>query len=1065
LRLAVQVAMNRTLPTYAIKHPIMTLMLVVTCVGLGVISWRLLPLEFTIKLDFPHLGCWIPYPGAAPEQVEKEVTIQAEGEFMTIPHLRTINSHSHGGGCYISLLFDWDADMSMATADLRDRVERLKLKLPQEIEHVFLRKFGSMDWPILRFALFREEEESELARLARTQIRSRLMRVEGVAEVEVTGRATEQVYVEFDQEALRSLNLSLYSVIGTLQRSSLNVTMGKMRDGASRYFVRALNELSDAEELRDVLVGPNSVRLKDIARVTVHGPSGADRYSMDGKKGTYVRVVKEAEANVVDTCEAVKAELARLMAEPDFDDVEMYIFEDKAAIIQFALSSLMKAGAYGCLLALCVLLVFLRRLRATVLVALATPLSLTAAFVYLYFSGHSLNLVSIAAMIVSLGMLVDNAIVVMENIYRHNELGPDKVQNAVNGASEVAMAITASTLTTIVVFIPVMYLDAGELSIGMRQFAGPVTVALLSSLVVALTVIPLTVCHMRPRRHHPAYRMYRRALASGGRGVERLAESASQSHPLKWIVSAYGRVVGLIIERRWHAMALLGLLIGLTILVPFRQVGVQQMPDLDMRVAQVRVDFERNYDGTMAAEVFDHLTAIIDSQREDLGIRNLYVDYGSWGGVIRAYLTQPSDLLRGERMEHTTDEVRQALADQLPDLVPGGRLSFGVGQAGPTDSQTISLTLRGEDAAVVADMAERFQDLVAGLPAVLEVTTDRETVQQEIQLHIDEPLARQAGLSPLVIARTVDFALRGIQLPYLKKDGREIPVRGQFGSEDRKTKANLANMAVLSHAGTLVPLSNIATMEKDYAPQGLRRENGKSVARITATVSSRDMTLLGAEIDELIASFELPRGYGIEKGQRINEIEATLRNYRQALVLALILIYLVMASLFESCLLPFSILTTVPMAFLGVYWSLYLTGTSMDTVAFIGVILMCGIVVNNGIVIVDHINQLRREGMTRHAAIVQAGRNRFRPVMMTALTTILGCVPLAIGTGRANDALNSLGRALVGGLVSGTLLTLLVVPLIYTVIDDAQGWLGRYVSALAHLGGRSKSATPWLRGK
>ena len=1057
--------MKGALPTFAIKHPIMTLMLVVTLIGLGVVSWHLVPLEFAIDVDFPYLGCWIPYPGAAPEQVEKEVAIPAEGEFMTIPHLRTINSHSHGGGCYVSLLFDWDVDMSQAAADLRDRVERLKLKLPQEIEHIFLRKYESMDWPVLRFALFREEEESELARLARTRVRSHLIRVDGVAEVEVTGRATEQVYVEFDQEALRSLNLSLYSVITTLQRSSLNVTMGKMRDGASRYFVRALNELSDAKELAELVVGPNSIRLKDIARVTVHGPSGADNYTMDGKKGTYVQVVKEAEANVVDTCEAVKAELTKLMGEAEFEDVEMYIFEDKAAIIQFAIISLMKAGVYGCVMALLVLFVFLRRIRATVLVALATPMSLMSAFVYLYFSRHSLNLVSIAAMIVSLGMLVDNAIVVMENIYRHNELGPDKVRNAVNGASEVAMAITASTLTTIVVFIPVLYLDSGELTIGMRQFAGPVTVALLSSLVVALTVIPLAVCHMRPRRHHPAYRMYRGALAYGGIRVAGFARFASQSHPLKWIVTTYGRVVGHVIERRWHAAALLGLLIGVTILVPFRRVGVQHMPDLDMRVAEVRVWFERNYDWTMAKEVFEYVTAIIDSQREELGIRNLYVDYGSRGGVIRAYLTQPSELLGGERMEHTTDEVRRALADRLPDHVPGGKLTFGVGQTGSTASQTISLLLRGEDAELVAETAERLRDLVSGLPEVREAWTDRETAQQEIQLRIDGPLARQAGLNPMVIARTVDFALRGIQLPYLKKDGREIPVRGQFGSEDRKTKANLANMAMLGPAGKLVPLSNIATMEKDYAPLGLSRENGKSVARVTATVSSKDMSIIVAAFDELIASFELPRGYSIEKGHRINELDATLRNYRQALVLALILIYLVMASLFESCLLPFSILTTVPMAFLGVYWSLYVTGTSMDTVAFIGVILMCGIVVNNGIVIVDHINQLRRDGMPRHAAIVQAGRNRFRPVMMTALTTILGCLPLAIGTGRANDALNSLGRALVGGLTSGTVLTLLVVPLIYTVIDDIQVWLGRYVSALARLGGRSESDTPSFSGE
>ncbi|NIA12895.1 MAG: hypothetical protein GWP08_02350 [Nitrospiraceae bacterium] len=1047
--------MNRSLPAFALKHPVMISMLVLTFFGLGLISWHLLPLEFTIKFDFPRLRCWIPYPGAAPEQVEQEVAIPAEGEFLTIPNLKTITTYSSGGGCYITLRFNWNASMSGAAADLRDRVERLKLKLPEEIDHIYLRKYGTKDMPILRLALFREENQAELARLARTYVRNRLMRVDGVAEVSVSGRDTPQVYVEFDQNALTSLSLPIYSVIQTLRTCSLNLSVGRMTDGEGRFYVRAKNELAAPSDLENIVVGPNAVRLKDVARVTMHGPSGADNYTMDGKRGSYLSFVKEAEANVVETCEAVREELAKIMAEPRFAGVEVYVYEDKAEYIRFAINALLKAGAFGCTLALIVLFLFLRRIRATVLVAVATPLSLMAAFNYLYFRNKTLNIVTIASMIITLGMLVDNAIVVMENIYRHNRLSPDKIKNAIDGASEVALAITASTLTTIVVFVPVIYLEAGELTLGMREFAGPVTASLISSLLVALTVIPLVISRMKPRRHHPIYQAYQRILSLSGRRVKDTAGRLSRRHPLKGLVRSYGKALDTVIRHRPHTLVALGVLIALTLLVPFRRVGTQQMPDLDMRMAEVRINFQRNYDYEDSNEVFETLLAIIDAQREELGIKNIYESHGSGGGVIRAYLVQEKDLLPGQRIEYTTQDVRDTFARQLPGLVPGGTLYCGVGRAMPTDAYTLSLLLRGDDAQEVAVLAERFRDLVVQMPNVVEAHTDRESEQDEIQLDIDESQASKAGITPLTVARSVDFALRGIQLPYLKKDGREIPVWGQLGGEDRKTKADIEKLAVGGQPGRLIPLNTVATFGMDRAPYGLTRENGKSLARIVVTTSIKNMTQITEEILTLSDTFELPPGYSIEMGEKMNELDTTLRNYRHALVLAVLLIYLVMASLFESLLLPFSILTTVPLAYIGVYWSMYLTGTSMDTIAFVGALLMCGIVVNNGIVIIDHINQLRREGLDRHTAIVEAGQNRFRPVMMTALTTILGCVPLAISTGQGN-VMNSLGRALVGGLTSGTLLTLLVVPVFYTLIDDAKHWVGRYLAALARLGQRAE---------
>ena len=1047
--------MNWSLPEFAIRRPVTTILLIITLVGLGAIAWSRLPVEFTIQLEYPMVHCMIPYPNASPEQVEKEVAIPAEQEFRTIPGVRRIYSSSNSGGCYIMLRFDWLTDMSASTAEVRDRLERLKLKLPKDVDKVYLQKYSTRDWAVMQFALFREHNQQELGRLARTMVRSRLMRVPGVAEVVVTGRDLESVYVSFNQDKLRSLNLPIYSVITTLQTSSMNVNLGRLNDGEERFYVRAMGEIKSAKQLEDVVIGPNAIRLKDVADVRVDAPPAIANFEIDGKRGVFVVIFKESEANTVAVCDAIKKEIKTLMAEPEMEGVEMQVFLDLSEIIYFALNGLYNSGAYGLIVALLVLFLFLRRIRPTLLVAMTTPISLLAALMYLYFRGGSLNWVTLASMIVSLGMLVDNAIVVMENIHRHNQMSPDRVANAIKGGSEVAMAITASTLTTIVVFIPVFYLEAGELTFGMREFAGPVSVALLASLVLALTLIPLAESHMTERRHHPIYRLWQwiAGRRTGGKPSVpvRAVNRARDWHPLKALLVQYGLFVGLILERRVAASVVVAVMLAATYFIPFQRVGTQQMPDLDSREAQVTVNFERNYDHQMATEIFTKLTDIVEAQRETLGIRNLYVDYGAGGGVIRAFLVQQDDLPPGETIPYTTAEVRDIFSQQLPEYVPGGTLHFGVAQTSAVQAQNISLLVRGTDTETVAEVAEDFKNLLETLPEVKEVRLDRELRDQEIQLSIDGPLASRSGLNPYIIARTVDFALRGTRLPYLKKNGFEISVQAQLSSEDRKTKSDLENLTVIGRTG-LIPLNNVTTMARAKSPQSLQRDNGKSVINISASVFTKDIAYIQKEIERLIDSFQLPRGYSIEMGQEISEMQLTMENVKQALAFAITLVYLVMAALFESFLLPLSILTTVPMAFVGIYWVMYLTGTPMDNVSYIGSIMMCGVIVNNGIIIVDHINQLRIGGMDRTAAICQGGIDRFRPVMMTALTTILGCVPIAIGTGGGRDALNGLGRTLVGGLSMGTFLTLFLVPLFYSLFDDFKEWVLQYTGGLAHIG-------------
>jgi HAE1 family hydrophobic/amphiphilic exporter-1 len=1052
--------MKFSLPDIALRRPVTVIMLVATGLGIGLISWWRLPVEFIPKLDVPFIGVFIPYPNATPAEVEREIAIPAEGEFRTVSDLKRITTDSDADGCFVRLQFEWESDMDLAGSEVRDRMERLKLKLPADVERMVIRRFNSSTMPIMAFALYRAGDEEELAHRVRTLLRPRLLRIEGVADVQIFGQEERQVVIEFDQEALRRHNIALYEVVSTLQASSLNVTVGELAEGRMKYYVRALGEFTQPTQMGELVVGPNALRLKDVARVTYKVREENEKYSIDRQGGIFVLVMKESEANTVSTCQFVKDELERTKLDPDFSGMKSLMFLDQSKIITSAINGLMDSGKLGAGLAVIVLFLFLKRILPTVVTAVAIPSSLTIAFAYMYFTGMTLNIVTMASMIIGVGMLVDNAIVVIENIYRHGQLGLGPIERSRVGATEVGLAVTASTATTVVVFLPMLYLQGGEMSIYMRQFAAPVTVSMIASLLMALTVIPLATAHM----HRPRFldwRLVRSFTAPRARRIARRRRHPkrgllSRFHPFAGLLHVYRFSLDWTIHRRPAALLIVAALCAATYFIPFQRVGTQQMPTIDTREIDIEVKLDQNFDMDMAGAMFATLQGVIDQRRKALGVKNVFTQYTPSGGSLEIYLAQPEDLPDGAKFPYTTDEVLDILWQTLPKRIPGVDLRFSVGRAGDENSGSISLMMRGDDVDTLERYAQEFKARLRTVPDIADVETSTERAKSEVRIRIDEGLAEEAGVSPMVVARTVDFALRGIRLPYMKKEGREIPVWAQFREEDRKTRANLENVSVLGANGELIPLNRLVRLEKGESPQAINRVNGKNVVTINARVTGQDYAKVRAEIDARIAAFDMPLGYSIDLGDELEELSVNTSNFVTSLILSIILIYIVMGALFESYLLPLSILTCVPLAFMGVYWSMFILQTSMDTVSFIGCILMIGVVVNNGILIVDHINQLRKQGLNRRDAILEGGHDRLRPVMMTALTTILGCVPLAFGGDVGGEvSFQSLGRALIGGMTTGTFLTLMVVPLFYTLIDDTHIWFMHYLADLKSLLTRS----------
>ncbi len=1046
--------MKLSLPAFALKRPVTTIMISISMLSVGAIAWFRMPLQFLPRVDRPVIGCMIPYPGASPEQVEQQIAIPVEGAFRTIPGLRRIRTTSNSDGCSVFMLFSLDTDMTLATAEVRDRIERLKLVLPPEADRMILQRFSSGSIPIVAFGVFSEEDPEEFNHQVRTIFEPRLRRLDGVADVQIhTPIQPKEVLVEFDQHTLRSMNLALAQVIAALRAGSLNLSVGQLEEGEQKYFVRVVGEYRRLEDVENLIVSPNGLRLKDVATVRFSSRSDVVHVALDGAGGVVLLVIKESEANTVATCQAVNDEINRILAMPEFKHTAIKLFFDQSDLIMRALRNLLMQGLYGGACAIIILFCFLHRLRPTIIVSLAIPTALVVALVFMFFAGMHLNVITMVSLIISVGMLVDNAIVVVENIVRHRQDGMSGRESAIKGATEVGLAIFGATVTTCVVFLPMYYLEMGRMFVFMQQLGFPLIVALFGSLVIALTLVPLVMSRMKEPTQTNLFKRLEARIVGKSSGIailsRRVLGALGGIQLISRMIDAYSRLLRLVLTWRIAALCGMVLLAWITYSVPMQHVGMRELPKLDTREVSIDIRLEQNFDIAMARELFSQQEKKIETVREELGIKNVLVFHEARGGVIQVYLYTEDDGPIGRNPPCTTEEAMIRLSELLGKRLPGAELFYSIADVGDSGAaRGVSIRMRGENARILRELAERFRSVMNEIPMLYDVETDIEHNTEEMQLRIDAPKAEAAGITPLIIATTVDAALRGARLPYMKHGGREVAVWAQFREEDRKRRSNLDNVTVAGATGALVPLNQLVEFNREYSPASIRRVNAKNVVNITAKTMTEDLSRIHRDLRAAVNAFYMPPGYTIEFGEELDELEDTIFNFTTTMLMAIILIFLVMSALFESWFLPLSILTTVPMALGGAVWMLYFTGSQLDMVTFIGCILMAGVIVNNGIVIVDHINNLRRNIPDRTEAIILGGCNRFRPVMMTALTTILGLVPLAMARTGGAGSFSGIGRALIGGLSAGTILTLLVVPLFYTILDDFQMWCADFFGSL-----------------
>ena len=1016
---------SNSLPAISLRRPITVLMIFAAVLVLGVVAMYRMRLEFLPDISRPVLSVSAAYPNATPSEVEKVIAIPAEDELRTVRHLHEIRSTSYRDRCTLRLEFAWGTDMELAFLEVKDRLDRLEADMPDEVSEFFIWKTRSSDFPVLWMNLAwddPDEPTEELYDLAERRVVPAIERLEGVARVDLWGRESKRIFIDLDQDRMKLHNVGPYQLIARLKAHNLNLSSGKVVENGTEYFLRAIHEYASIEDIENIIIGPNALRLKNVATVRYGYPKRKGVARLDGRDTLSMGIIKESMANTIEVCERVKAELTSLMEEPELEGAEYYIFFDQAKEILHTFSTLGNTGKWGGLLAILVLIFFLRRMRPTLIITAAIPLSLLVAVTALYFVGNGLNIIAMLGLILAIGMLVDNSIVVVENMFRLYENGLPKAEAASRGASEVSLAITASTLTTIIVFAPLVFMEKGELQVYMREIGMAISIALLASLAIAMTLTPLATS---------------RLLVKGG---------VARPKMITGLMRRYRSALSWTLSHGWTMLLAIIAIVIVSYLIPIKSIQARGNPPSPARRARIEIEMLRGQDLEAATDIFEKVENILMAHKEELEIKYIFsfTSFYSSRNFIWISFTDPAEAIL------ETADLAKKIKELMPELAEARVHVSKVEMEG--SSSEVSLTLKGEDTVTLQRLAADLCAEIKTLDSVTSASTDVETALDEIHVEVNEDAATRRGVSPAAVAETLAFALKGTSLPKLKTGEKEIEVYAQFEESDRENLHQLRDLQIQTISGRGIPLGTVAVFHTERGLDAIRRSGGKHLVKVKVTTDKEALTVTRKNLDRIAADFALPPGYTIEYGHEIRDFLKNQRMIQMAILFSLVLIYIVLGTLFESYIQPLCILLSVPLAFVGSYWIMYALDTPMDHAAYVGLVLLIGIVVNNAIVIVDHINSLKRSGMDTREAILQGGVDRFRPVVMTAVTTIVGGLPMAVGGAAlfgGEIMFAPMARAIGGGLASATLLTLFVIPQFYAYFDNIQRLLARLFSAVA----------------
>ncbi len=1020
------------IPEFSVNRKVTTAMMAMILVVLGFISYTRLGLDFFPELEFPTVSVVTTYSGASPEDIENTITRPLEQVINTVGNVKKVNSITSEGVSVIMVEFEWGTNLDFATQDIREQLSQFRSFLPEEASDPLVVKFNISQFPIIFYGITGNLPTLELKDLIEDEVARRLERIEGVASAQVFSMDEREILVELDPAALEAYKLSVDQIIASLSLENLNLPGGRVVERQTEFLVRTLGEFQSVEDIQEVIVGVTSmgtpIYLRDVGEVRDTLKDFRYRARIQGQKGVFLFVSKRSGANTVLTTKAIKKELAKIR-ESLPPDIEFYVAMDQADMIQKVINRTANNALVGGILAMIFILVFLRNWRPTVTIFLAIPLSIITTFIAFYLAGYTINLMTLGGLALGIGMLVDNAVVVIENIFRHLEEGADREKAAKKGASEVGMAITASTLTTIAVFFPMVFARGitGQLT---RGLALAIAFSLVSSLFVALTVVPMVASLI--------FKANRNNQINGSPEKKK----SKRVHRMREIYR--GILLRSLRRRRWVLAGVFGLFVISLLIIPF--MGTEFMPPMDrsMLILSVKLPVGSTIEETdrvlhMVEDILAQepdvqiVTAQAGSQAEDnpteaAGELNPTGPHEGiiWAGLVDKKNRQLSDLELNEKIRAKLPSL-EGVKFEVVDI---GQMFMG-GARNP-----VEIKIFGQEIPLLKEIAETIVSRIKDVEGLRDLKHSLSEAKPEYHLRINRDEASRLGIKVSQVAQTIQTAALGRVATRYRSGNEEYDIRVRFKEEFRDNLEDILRIPILTPTGQIIPVGQIARLEPGEGPIKITRENQAREVTVTANIAGRD---LGSVIQDIKAQLkdletQLPRGYFIEYGGQYEEMQDAFIIMAGAFLLAILLVYMIMASQFESFLHPFVIMFTVPLSLIGVIIALLIAGKPVSLPVLIGFVMLAGIAVNNGIVMVDYINQLKRRGVEPAEAILQGCTVRLRPVLITALTTILGMLPMALTTSEGASFRAPMAITVMGGLAATTLLTLFVIPAIYSLV-------------------------------
>lgn len=1019
------------IPEFSVNRKVTTAMLAMILIVLGLLAFTRLGLDFFPDIEFPTVSVVTTYTGASSEDIENTITRPMEQIINSVSRVKKVTSTTLEGASIIMVEFEWGTNLDFAAQDIRDQIGLYKNFMPEEASDPLVVKFNLGQMPIIFGGITAKMPTYELKELIEDEVTPRLERIDGVASAQVFSMDTREIWIDIDKAALESLNVSLDQILFALRMENLNLPAGRVVERHSEFLLRTLGEFKNLDDIRNTIIGSTQtgqlVYLSDIAEVKDTMKDSRFIARVQGEKGVFYFISKRSGANTVITAQAVNKELAKIR-ESLPPDIKFFPFMDQAEMIQRVIRRTGNNALIGGILAMFFIFVFLRNWRPTLTIFLAIPLSVITTFIALYLAGYTINLLTLGGLALGIGMLVDNAVVVIENIFRHIEEGKKKEEAAKIGASEVGMAITASTLTTIAVFFPMVFAQGitGKMT---RGLALAIAFSLLASLFVALTIVPMVA-----------------SLLFKANSKQSVGEKSQRTRQFVKARNFYRRILHRALRRRgWVLGGTFGLLVISFAIVPF--LGTEFMPAMDreMIIFTVKMPVGTSLEETnrvvslvenlMKLEPgVDIVSAQVGSQAEEnpADMAGGFSTTGTHEGMLWASLV---DL---RERDLSDKEILERIRGKLPKLKGVKFEALDMGQAMMTGAQApIEIKIFGKDLDLLKEIADNIVQRIQGVEGLRDVTHSLAEGKPEYHITVNREKASRMGLMVNQVANSIQTAALGKVATRLREGNEEIDIRVRFKEKFRDSLDDIKNIPIMTSLNSMVRLGQVASISKGEGPIQITRENQARAITVTANITGRDLGSTVRDIKEKIDDIErgLPPGYFTEMGGQYEQMQEAFIIMAGAFALATLLVYMIMASQFESFRHPFVIMFTIPLAVIGVILALLLTGRPVSLPVMIGFVMLGGIAVNNGIVMVDYINQLKRRGVEKKEAILQACSVRLRPVLITAFTTILGMMPMALSVSEGAEMRAPMAITVVGGLVATTFLTLFVIPIIYSFFD------------------------------